>query len=270
MQKGEMSTQESSTEGVLPAEPRVRVYGFVDGFNLYHALERFEPAMPVADPNRYQRYKWLCLTTLLNRFIGQKTDTLVGLEYSTAYPNWHNTDAKKMRHQQYVAAQRQRGVHVTFGEFQPKDVDCRATCKQRFQTNVEKQTDTNIAVSLLDFADRYDRAILLTGDSDQVPAVRLLKKLYPEKRISVLIPIGRGAKELQKICDESFKMTEAHLAESQLPNPMPIMKDGKPTGGLIVRPPSWPSPVADTVSASPLLQLAANEGPTSLAPPSRS
>jgi len=83
-----------------PAEkPRVRVYGFVDGFNLYHALQKFQPAVPVADPNRYQKYKWLCLTSLLKRFIGTQTDDLVGVEYFTAYPNWPNSEAKKLRHQ---------------------------------------------------------------------------------------------------------------------------------------------------------------------------
>lgn len=54
--------------------PLVRVYGFVDGFNLYHALERFEPAVRVADPDRYQKYKWLCLTSLINRFISAKSE----------------------------------------------------------------------------------------------------------------------------------------------------------------------------------------------------
>jgi len=131
------------------------------------------------------------------------------------------------------------GVNVTLGEFRSKLVDCKATCGLPFPVPVEKQTDTNIAISLIDFADRYDKAILLTGDSDQVPAVKLLKRLYPEKKIAVLVPIGRGAKELQQVCDETFKMTEAQLAACQLPNPIAVMKDGKPTGGMIVKPTTY-------------------------------
>jgi uncharacterized LabA/DUF88 family protein len=235
-----MSTQFTPKPyGESAENSRTRVYGFVDGFNLYHALQKFEPALPVADPNRYQKYKWLCLTSLLKRFIGPQTDDLVGVEYFTAYPNWANSDAKKLRHQQYVAAQRQMGVHVTFGEFRPKSIDCKATCLLPFPVNVEKQTDTNIAMSLIDFADRFDKAIILTGDSDQVPAVKLLKRLYPEKEVAVLPPIGRGAKELEKVCDESFKMTEVHLAACQLPSPLTVMRDGKPTGGMIIKPPSY-------------------------------
>ncbi len=235
-----MSTQFMPKPYGEPAEkPRTRVYGFVDGFNLYHALQKFEPTDPVRDPDRYQKYKWLCLTSLFKRFIGAHTEELVGVEYFTAFPNWPNSNAKKLRHQQYVAAQRQMGVNITLGEFRSKPVDCQATCRRPFLVNVEKQTDTNIALSLISFADRFDKAILLTGDSDQVPAIKLLKRLYPEKKVAVLVPIGRGAKELQQVCDENFKMTENHLAASQLPNPLFIMRDGKPTGGVIVKPPKY-------------------------------
>lgn len=219
--------------------PLVRVYGFVDGFNLYHALERFKPAVRVADPDEYQKYKWLCLTSLINRFISAKSEKLVGVELFTAYPNWHNSDAKRLRHQTFVSAQRQMGVHVTFGEFKPKMVTCRSTCGQTFTTYVEKQTDINIAVSLISFADRYDKAILLTADSDQVPTIQLLRGLYPEKRFAVMPPIGRGAKDLIRVCQEHFKMTEDHLAACQLPNPLPITNSGKTTGYL-VKPTTWP------------------------------
>jgi uncharacterized LabA/DUF88 family protein len=218
--------------------PLIRVYGFVDGFNLYHALERFEPAVPVPDPDRYQKYKWLCLTSLLNRFISPKSEKLVGVEYFTAYPNWDNSDAKRFRHQTYVSAQRQMGVHVTLGEFKSDMITCKI-CRHPFRRYVEKQTDINIAVSLISFADRYDKAILLTADSDQVPTINLLRGLYPEKKFAILPPIGRGAKDLIKACHEHFKMTEEHLVACQLPNPFPITKDGKTTGYL-AKSPIWP------------------------------
>ena len=238
---GNEKNHESTTEGreEKPEKPLIRVYGFVDGFNLYHALERFEPAEPVADPHRYQKYKWLCLTSLMNRFVASKSEKLVGVELFTAYPNWHNTDAKRLRHETFVSAQRERGVHVTFGEFKPKTVICQSTCRQAFQTYVEKQTDINIAVSLIGFANLYDKAILLTADSDQVPTINLLKRMYPEKRYAVMPPIGRGAKDLQRVCHQSFKMTEAHLVACQLQNPLPVVRNQK-TVGYLVKPTVWP------------------------------
>jgi uncharacterized LabA/DUF88 family protein len=218
--------------------PLGRVYGFVDGFNLYHALEHFEPAVPVPDPDRFQKYKWLCLTSLFKRFIAPHTEALVGVELFTAYPNWTNSDAKRLRHQTFVSAQEQMGVHVTFGEFRSDMVTCRM-CRQPFRRYVEKQTDINIAISLIKLAGSYDKAILLTADSDQVPTIRLLKNMYPEKRFAIMPPIGRGAKELRKVCHEYFRMTEDHLAACQLPNPFPITKDGRTTAHLI-KPTVWP------------------------------
>jgi uncharacterized LabA/DUF88 family protein len=121
-----------------------------------------------------------------------------------------------------------------------KHVSCRATCKQEFEINVEKQTDINIATAMIDLADTYDKLLLLTADSDQVPAIKLLRKLHPNKTVAVIIPIGRGAKELKRACDgNAFKITEEHLAQCQLPNPIPIMRDGRRVS-LIVRPTKWP------------------------------
>lgn len=221
--------------------PLIRVYGFVDGFNLYHALEKFEPAMPVPDPQRYQKYKWLCLTSLMKKFVLTRSETLVGVELFTAYPNWHNTEAKRRRHEIFVSAQKYMGVEVTFGEFKPKNVTCQAIpgCGRLFQSYVEKQTDINITLSMIRRAPSYDKAILLTADSDQVPTIALLKSMYPEKRFAAMPPIGRGAKDLIRVCHEHFRMTEQHLIDCQFPNPLPIKKNGRVYSHL-VKPTTWP------------------------------
>ncbi|HEV7675863.1 MAG TPA: NYN domain-containing protein [Candidatus Angelobacter sp.] len=215
-----------------PNKPKTKVYGFVDGFNLYHAIDHFDHGVDDSDKARYRKYKWLCLTSLIKRFVAPKTEELAGIEYFTTYPTWD--DGKRMRHQVFASAQAVMGVHYTLGNFKDKTVTCRAECKHDFTMHEEKQTDINIAVAMIDFADRYDKLILVTADSDQVPAVKLLRKLYPEKRVAVLPPIGRGAKELSKVCHETFKMTEDHLKACQLPNPLPIHKNA-----VLIKPPTW-------------------------------
>jgi hypothetical protein len=137
-----------------------------------------------------------------------------------------------------LSAQIKMGVHVTFGEFKQKTVTCRASCKEDFITHEEKQTDINIAVAMFDLSPRYDKLILLTADSDQVPAIKLARKLYPTKIFASLPPIGRKSKELRQCCHQSFKMTEEHLRDCQLPNPMPVIHEGKQYG-VLVKPPSW-------------------------------
>lgn len=177
----------------------------------------------------------------MKRFVFQRSETLVGVELFTAYPNWHNTEAKRLRHETFVSAQKYREVEVTFGEFKSKKITCQALagCGRIFETYVEKQTDINIAIALIRKAKDYDKAILLTADSDQVPTIKLLRDVHPEKRFAVLPPIGRGAKDLIKACHEHFKMTEQHLIDCQLPNPLPIVKNGR-TCSYIVKPTIWP------------------------------
>jgi len=98
----------------------------------------------------------------------------------------------------------------------------------------------NIALAMNGLAKQYDKLLLLTADSDQVPTIKLLRRMHPEKRVSVIIPIGRKAKELKQACGgNAFKITEEHLSQCQLPNPIPIMRDGRQTA-LLVKPVIWP------------------------------
>jgi hypothetical protein len=215
----------------------IRVYGFIDGFNLYHALKKLDRATNYPDEIKYQKYKWLCLRSLIGQFVLPDSEILAGVEYFTAYPNWTGSEHKALRHHTYVNALRTRDVTVTTGEFKPKDTEC-GQCKVIFKASVEKQTDINIALALIQRAPLYDKAILLTADSDQVPVIKMLKGLYPEKAFVSLTPIGRSSKDLMKACGSRFVMDEQHLIDSQLPNPLPVMRNGKETG-LFVKPSTW-------------------------------
>src|SRR6266404_2373640 len=137
-----------------------RVLAFIDGFNLYHALDKYDRGATPTDQARYQRYKWLCLKSLISTFIRPNDEVLEGVEYFTSYPTWN--ESKRLRHATYVSAQIYMGVHVIFGEFKKKTVDCRALCMKEFQLNEEKQTDVNIATAMVDMQARYDKLILVT------------------------------------------------------------------------------------------------------------
>jgi uncharacterized LabA/DUF88 family protein len=215
-----------------------RVFAFIDGFNLYHAIERFDRGATEVDKQRYQGYKWLNLNSLLAQFI-RNDEELSKVFYFTTFPVWD--EAKRLRHQTYASAQKYMGAEVILGEFKSKELICRAVCKQPFRAWEEKQTDINIAVSMMEWVDSYDTAILLTADSDQVPTVKLLRRLHPEKTIISLPPIGRGCKELKKVCNLQSKMVEAHLRACQLPNPISVSKNGRQVA-LLVKPASWPAP----------------------------
>jgi uncharacterized LabA/DUF88 family protein len=212
-----MSTEQPTSP--QPADSKtLAVAALIDGFNLYHALDEYDRGRDEAEKTQYRKYKWLCLTSLVRRFVAPKTETLKLVEYFTTYTPWNLV--KQGRHRRYVMAQLSMGVKVTFGEFKERRIRCKSDCKKEFSRWEEKQTDVNIATRLLELAQSQDfgKIILVTADSDQVPALKLAKKFSPEKVFASLVPIGRGANEIYRVCSPNYKMTEEHLKHSQLPD----------------------------------------------------
>jgi uncharacterized LabA/DUF88 family protein len=100
------------------------------------------------------------------------------------------------------------------GQFKEVEKICRGKCKEKYKTYVEKQTDVNIAITLLSLAvqDKFDNIYLMSGDSDLIPAVKELKKLFNEKKVILVLPIGQTASELRNTCDSIVQIKEMHLA----------------------------------------------------------
>lgn len=201
----------------------LRTVFFADGFNIYHALEHNKD---------YHKFKWLNLKHFAGCFVPQKDD-IEEVLYFTAYTPWD--PEKRDRHKLYVQAISSVGVTTIEGQFKLKDKKCRK-CKKWYKTYEEKQTDVNIASYLFHYAinDNYDKAIIISGDSDLIPAIELVKTNFPEKQIGLIIPITRRAEHLKQSVDFHMKMKEKHLKASLLPDKM-ILPDGK----VIGRPPEW-------------------------------
>ncbi len=177
---------------------------FIDGFNLFHSLDC---------KSAYHKYKWLNLAKLSQRFIGNK-DAISDVFYFTTYTTW---DSKKLvKHQNYVKVLQLAGVKVVFGEFRNVDRSCRF-CGKSYRTFEEKRTDVNIAIHLFKtaVADIWDKAVIISGDSDLIPAVEAVKKTFPNKQVGIVIPIGRRAEELKQVADFYIKLKERHLETCQ-------------------------------------------------------
>lgn len=110
---------------------------------------------------------------------------LSGVFYFTAYATWKPHSMR--RHRKLIDALQSKGVRVVMGRFKDKDVYCKK-CGASFKNKEEKQTDVNIAVYLFKEAisDNYDTGILVTNDTDLVPAIQWLKQSYPEKKVAVV------------------------------------------------------------------------------------
>ncbi len=200
-----------------------KVIVFIDGFNLYHAIK--------VNPE-YRKYKWLDLSKLSTLYI-TKNEIIVDILYFTALATWNPDKVKK--HKLFIKANEFKGVHVVYGEFKKRDKYCNL-CKKTYQTFEEKQTDVNIAIQLfkLSIEDKYDKAIIISGDSDLIPSINAVRKTFPNKQIGVIIPIGRRAEALKQACDFYMKMKKKHLSSAILEYKIKINNNE-----FIVCPPEW-------------------------------
>jgi uncharacterized LabA/DUF88 family protein len=138
--------------------------------------------------------------------------------FFTAILKWN--PEKTARHQIYVNALRAVGVTVVESNFKKSRRHCRDT-DRHCAFYEEKQTDVALAVTLVKdaFMDTFDRAILVTADSDQIPAVRLITDTFPQKRLTLMAPPGRltSARELGGYIPDRRELTAGRLATSLLP-----------------------------------------------------
>lgn len=207
------------------ASTKNRISFFIDGFNVYHALE---------DHQSFHKYKWLDYSSFAKCFITSR-DELIDIYYFSAYTDWDQN--KVERHRTYINALKMKGVKIVLGKFKLRDKHCRI-CLKTYKAHEEKQTDVNISVQFFQDAhnNTFDVGILVTGDSDIIPAVKAIKKTFPLKKIGLLIPIGRRAEELKEECDFHMKMKEKHLRDSQFPDKIIIDHE---TNFSLERPPTW-------------------------------
>ena len=164
-----------------------RVACFIDGLNLYHALPR-------------NHHKWLNLKALVERLMASRVETLVSVNYFFAHAEWR--PAAYGRDRQYVAALKATGVNVVLGHFKTKDRFC-DLCRGHFLGHEEKETDVNIALHMLNAAYKggYDKAILISRDSDLAPVLRMIRREFPKLEIEVVAPPNFGRPHLRHSID---------------------------------------------------------------------
>jgi uncharacterized LabA/DUF88 family protein len=83
---------------------------------------------------------------------------------------------KLIRQKLFLSAIENSGVHIILDKFKRKRLICKA-CHVQYKTREEKQSDINIAVTMLQhaFEDKFDETLLLTADTDLVSAIRKIK-----------------------------------------------------------------------------------------------
>jgi len=201
---------------------KIRINVYIDGFNLYHStLQHTHPD-----------YRWLDLLELSKRLINPKTEEIQTVYYFSALASWIPERAKK--HLSYIHALRTVGVKDILGKFTIRERKC-PLCTRCFQSHEEKKTDINIAITLLadGMTDKFDTALILSGDSDLTPVIAKLKTFRPNKKVGIIVPQNQSAMNLKQNADFFKKIQDRDLKKSLLPEQVTY------NGKIITAPANW-------------------------------
>jgi uncharacterized LabA/DUF88 family protein len=181
-----------------------KVACYIDGFNLYHAID------DLGQPH----LKWVDLRALAQS-ICRPGEQLVKVAYFSAYATWLPNEYA--RHRVYVAALESVGVECHMARFNVRTMRCNA-CGATWPSREEKETDVHFALTFLEDAidDVFNRAIIISVDSDYIPAVRKVRTRLPGKQVFLATPPGRfkNGRGLISVCTSAIQITPGRIAKS--------------------------------------------------------
>ncbi len=208
-----------------------RVIAFVDGFNFYYGLT----SLLESSPNSLLHNK-IDLWRLIENHLLHDQEILVGVRWYSAIPplNWRDPEQAAIvaRHTWYREQLDHTGVLTRVSGFRKSTKTCKH-CGKKFKTPEEKESDTRFALEILEDAlyDRMDRALLMTSDSDFVPALYSLNRYAITRPVDAVVcpPIKResAGKEIQTCCHALFGTKIRYMREKQLQESLFTLADDK-------------------------------------------
>ena len=204
-----------------------RVISYIDGFNLYFGLKS----------KGWKKYYWLNVVAMAVSLL-KDDQVLQHCHYFTSHihnsgGNSQNADRQSLWLDALDTLANQTSH---YGRYSKKRIDCKK-CGEQWTTPVEKMTDVNIAAQLLTdaYEDRFDTALVISGDSDLTTPIKMIVDRFPNKRVIVAFPPGRGGShQLKTTATASFTIGEAKLRQNRLPNTITTT-----TGHKLNRPSQW-------------------------------
>lgn len=202
-----------------------RVISYIDGFNLYFGLKS----------KGWRRYYWLDLAAL-SRDLLKLGQTLEACHYFTARIRDGNGGQDAARQTLWLdALETRHDIQIHYGHYLAKQQRCKQ-CKATWMRHEEKMTDVNIASQLLvdAFKDRFDTALIISGDSDLTPPLNIIREHFPEKRLIVAFPPSRHSHQLKSAAHGHLSIGSHKLRNNLLPDEI-----ATETGYVLKRPSRW-------------------------------
>ena len=194
----------------------MRVSFLVDGFNLYHSLKDVRGA------------RWLDLISFCKSYLPKinRAATLESVQYFSALVTHLQSRNRHAinRQRDFISCLEDSGVEVVLGRFKRKRVTSPWTpgnpqFRVRTRTHEEKETDVAIATHLIELLvnNTCDAAVLVTGDTDLAAGVKVAKRMFPQKEVFFLFPVGRKNDDLDKLVRQTFKATKVKISQPPVP-----------------------------------------------------
>jgi uncharacterized LabA/DUF88 family protein len=207
----------------------------IDGFNLYHSVKTASRDLGMSGGGT----RWLDIRSLCESFLH-----LIGNNAQTSDIYYFSALAKHLEmrkpdvtihHKSYIRCLEDSGVIVELHRFKKSLTFCQK-CNQTFNRREEKETDVAMATRMLEllFLDKCDTIVLVTGDTDVVPAVKTAQRIFSNNEIVFLMPYKRHNKELAILGSKHFDVSSQNYTKHQFADPF-ITKKGK----SIIKPLSW-------------------------------
>lgn len=200
-----------------------RTVFLIDGFNLYHSV--VEASKFLGKCAKWLNYYSLCKAYLPH--IGDNS-RITKIYYFTAHANHLvGKDPDKVnRHKSYITCLEDMDIITVLGRFKEKFVYCQ-NCKKEIRKYEEKETDVAISAKLFEIFQKKecDTAVILSGDTDIIPAIKTVKNIFADKKIAVLFPYKRKNEELKSVSHIHFTIKKEIYFKHLLPDPY-ILKNG--------------------------------------------
>jgi hypothetical protein len=204
----------------------LRVLFLVDGFNLYHSANELRKDLAaVGATGPVPSTKWLDIRGMLGSCLSliSPTATLGEVHYFSALAHFREAKSPGTvnRHRDYIRCLEDTGVVVSLGRFKEKPASCRR-CGDQWMRPEEKETDVAIATTLLELlcADRFEVAMMVSGDTDLAPALRAANRLKPAKKVGFIFPYRRRNAELSALSPGlNFKLKRDRYIAHQFSDP---------------------------------------------------
>lgn len=174
-----------------------RVIFYIDGYNLYCGMVE----------QLWRKYLWLDIVGFCQSLL-KPYQELTEVKYHTSIIK--NLERKERQNAFLVANKLNPKFKYYLGKFKPTE-------KDKYQ---EKKTDVNIAVNMIrDVLKRNcETVVLISGDSDLIPAIQFLYELDPKIKIIAYFPPRRFSSDINRAVDKGIYLEklEERFSTNQL------------------------------------------------------